>query len=274
MTTDRVPRRVGGALVAGGAAALMGGPGPLAPDVPLLAHAAEMLAAYQAAVMLAAYQAAVMLVLMSRAPLLDRRAGSDRLVRWHSRSGRVFVVLVLVHAVAALKAWADLRQADPLTALIEVLGMPGPVTATVGTVLFLLTGALSVRAVRRRLSFERWHSVHLLAYVAIVLSFSHQLAGPDLAGHRWGPLAAARRAERVAADSRLVGLVSGAADIATRRCGAGGVADDGAAATQQLGRLAVSRTSAQLPLQVRRRRPSRCRRRVRLRAVRWSGGRW
>jgi len=37
-----------------------------------------------------------------------------------------------------------------------------------------------VRAARRRLSHESWHFVHLLVYLAIVLSFAHQLsAGTD-----------------------------------------------------------------------------------------------
>jgi ferredoxin-NADP reductase len=47
-----------------------------------------------------------------------------------------------------------------------------------------VVGALSVRAARRRLPYERWHGLHLLVYLAIALSFAHQLAGPDLAGHR------------------------------------------------------------------------------------------
>jgi ferredoxin-NADP reductase len=65
-----------------------------------------------------------------------------------------------------------------------VLGLPGLVAATVGTALFLAVAVLSVRAARRRVSFETWHAVHLLVYLEVALSFVHQLAGPDLAGHR------------------------------------------------------------------------------------------
>jgi predicted ferric reductase len=43
----------------------------------------------------------------------------------------------------------------------------------------------SVRQARRALGQERWHGLHLLMYVAIALGFGHQLAGPDLVGHRW-----------------------------------------------------------------------------------------
>ena len=42
---------------------------------------------------------------------------------------------------------------------------------------------LSVLAARRRISYETWHAIHLLTYLAIALSFLHELAGPNLAGH-------------------------------------------------------------------------------------------
>ena len=70
------------------------------------------------------------------------------------------------------------------TALRSVLGLPGLVAATVGTIVLVVVAFASARLARRRLSYERWHAVHLLAYVGVALAFAHQLAGPDLAGHR------------------------------------------------------------------------------------------
>lgn len=147
-------------------------PVPLA-VLPVVAHVAGMLAGY--AVL-------VMMVLMSRWPILERGVGADRLARWHSRGGRSVLTLVLVHAVAAVLGWSQAQGLSPLAALIDVLGMPGLVTATLGTVLLCSVAAVSIHQARSRLSFERWHSIHLLTYVAIALSFSHQLAGPDLVG--------------------------------------------------------------------------------------------
>lgn len=175
-----VARRIGAALVAGGlgalALAVFGAPWPVPLNAPLVAHAAGMVAGYQAA---------IMLVLMSRTPTLERQVGPDRLARWHSRCGRLFVVVVVVHGAAAVQAWSTVRGISLSGAGLEVLGMPWLVAATVGTALFVLIAVVSVRTARRRLSYERWHAVHLLAYVAIGLSFVHELAGPDLAGHRW-----------------------------------------------------------------------------------------
>jgi predicted ferric reductase len=133
--------------------------------------------------MLAGYGVLVLMTLMSRWPVLERGVGSDVLARWHGIGGRIVLSLVLVHAWAAVQAWAQARGTPILVALWQVLGFPWLVSATVATALMVVIAAVSVRIARRRVSYERWHGVHLLAYVAIALSFLHQLAGPDLAGH-------------------------------------------------------------------------------------------
>ena len=149
--------------------------GPPLRPAPLVAHVAGMLAGFGVVVLLG---------LMSRAPALERGVGADVLTRWHSRGGRLVVSLVLVHAGAAVLAWEQSRQESGLLALWQVLGLPGLIATTLGTVLLLVVAVGSARAARRRLSYERWHGLHLLTYVAVALTFLHQLAGPDLAGHR------------------------------------------------------------------------------------------
>jgi ferredoxin-NADP reductase len=80
--------------------------------------------------------------------------------------------------------WAHGHSEGVLPALWEVLALPGLLTATAGTVLLVVVGVASARAARRRLSYETWHALHLLTYLAIALTFTHQLAGPDMTGHR------------------------------------------------------------------------------------------
>ena len=94
------------------------------------------------------------------------------------------MTLIVVHALAATASWAESRHQSMATALRSVLGLPGLAAATVGTVVLVVVAFASARLARRRLSYERWHAVHLLAYVGVALAFTHQLAGPDLAGHR------------------------------------------------------------------------------------------
>jgi len=123
-----------------------------------------------------------MVALMSRAPALERGVGADRLARWHGKGGRAIFCLILIHGIAATAAWATVQGTSVWAATIDVLRMPGLIAATAGTIIFLTVGAISAQSMRRKLRYETWHFLHLLTYLAIALSFSHELAGPDLAG--------------------------------------------------------------------------------------------
>jgi predicted ferric reductase len=139
--------------------------------------------------MAAGYGAAIMLILMSRSPWLERSVGSHRLVRWHAWGGHLVIILAAMHAVAAIQAWADAGSIGLVAATGEVLDIPGLTTAVIGTVILLVAGFASLRVVRRRISYERWHLLHLVTYLAVALGFAHQLAGPDLAGRQWVQIA-------------------------------------------------------------------------------------
>lgn len=153
--------------------AIVDTPPPLMVNLPLVAHLAGLLAGYAVT---------LMIVLMARVPALERGVGADRMARAHGLLGRTTLVLIVVHGVAATLAWAGVQGVSMLTATSQVLAMPGLAAATIATVLFLGIGLLSARAARKRVRYETWHTIHLLTYVAIALSFSHELAGPDLAG--------------------------------------------------------------------------------------------
>jgi predicted ferric reductase len=166
-----------GAVLAGGWPLLVALRGPQSwQGVVVVAHVGGMLAGYGVLVMLA---------LMSRAPALESGVGADVLARWHARGGRIVLSLVLVHAWAAVAAWARSRGESMTLALWHVLRLPWLTAATVGTVLLVAAAAASIRMARRKLSYERWHALHLTTYVAVSLAFVHELAGPDLTGHRW-----------------------------------------------------------------------------------------
>ena len=160
--------------IAAVALAAVGAPLPLVFNAALIAHITGLLAGYLVA---------VMVILMARVPILEYRIGPDTLTRWHARGGRVFLLLVLVHAGSAVQAWAESRQQNLISAAFAVLGLPGLMAATIGTALFVMIGIISVRAARRKVSYETWHGIHLLTYLAIALSFVHELAGPNLTGH-------------------------------------------------------------------------------------------
>jgi predicted ferric reductase len=135
--------------------------------------------------MAAGYGAAIMLILMSRSPWLERGVGAGRLARWHAWAAPLVIILTVLHALAATAAWAEVESIDLVAATNQVLNLPGLMTALVGTVILVLIGVTCIRAVRRRISYERWHFLHLLTYLAVGFGFVHQLAGPDLVGRRW-----------------------------------------------------------------------------------------
>jgi predicted ferric reductase len=127
--------------------------------------------------LLGAYLALVTLLLLARLPLLDRLAGFDRLTIWHRRTGVACLVLVLLHALLISVGYA---VADGISVPAElerlITGYPGVITAIAGLALLVAVVVSSIAIVRRRLRYETWYFVHLYAYLAVVLAFSHQLA--------------------------------------------------------------------------------------------------
>jgi predicted ferric reductase len=127
--------------------------------------------------LLGAYLALVTLLLLARIPLLDRLAGFDRLTVWHRRTGVACLLLVLAHAVLITVGYA---VADGISVPAElqrlITGYPGVITALAALGLLIAIVVSSVVIVRRRLRYETWYFVHLYAYLAIALAFSHQLA--------------------------------------------------------------------------------------------------
>ncbi len=122
------------------------------------------------------YLALIQLVLMSRSPWLDETFGMDGLAFAHRWLGFATVWLLLAHALASTIGYAfgdGIGVLDEFWALITTY--PYVLMATVSAGLFALVAVTSLRAARRRLSYETWHGLHLYAYLAIVLGFLHQL---------------------------------------------------------------------------------------------------
>ncbi|WP_313897001.1 ferredoxin reductase family protein [Streptomyces sp. GC420] len=134
--------------------------------------------------LLAGYGCAVLVALMARVPVLERGVGSDRVARWHALAGRWTVSLVLAHVALIVWGYAVQSGTSVVSQTTEiVLDYPEMLKATAGTLIILAVGAVSARAVRRRVSHETWYYLHLLTYAAVFLAFGHQLAvGADFVG--------------------------------------------------------------------------------------------
>lgn len=118
----------------------------------------------------------VMLVLAARIPFIDRTIGHDRAVAVHRSLGKPALYLLLGHAVLLLVGYGLSEGLNPIAEIGSMLALPDMPLAFVGLGLLIAVVVTSLIAVRRRFSYEGWHLVHLLSYVAVIVALPHQLS--------------------------------------------------------------------------------------------------
>jgi len=130
-----------------------------------------------------------MVTLIARIGPLDRAIGTPRLRRWHERLGRYTVGMVIVHVVLVTTGYALAAQDSIGAVVTSFLTDPVMVTAVIAGVVFLTVGVVSAALVRRAMSYEAWHAIHLATYAAVLVALIHQvIGGAQLAGE---PIASA-----------------------------------------------------------------------------------
>ena len=135
--------------------------------------------------LLGTYLAMVGLVLVSRIAWIEKSVGHDRLITWHRKLGPYSIFLVGFHVLFVTLGYAgndQVRLGVELWRLIK--NFPWMLPAFIGFIFFLAAGITSYKKVRAKMSYETWWTVHLYTYLAISLSFMHQvLTGPMFVGH-------------------------------------------------------------------------------------------
>lgn len=117
------------------------------------------------------------LLLMARVPWLERYIGLDRLAVWHRWNGFAAVVLLVAHTALTTMGYAQGAHISLFAQTRDFVShYPDVLMAFVGLGLLIAVAATSVRVARRRLRRETWYWIHLYAYLAVALSFAHQLA--------------------------------------------------------------------------------------------------
>lgn len=131
------------------------------------------------------YLALVGLLLVARVPLIESSVGHDRLITWHRKLGPYSLFLIGFHVLFVAIGYAGLER---IPTIIEIWRMvtrfPWMLPAFVGFIFMMAAGITSYKKARARMSYETWWTVHLYTYLAIALSFMHQvLTGPMFIGH-------------------------------------------------------------------------------------------
>jgi predicted ferric reductase len=128
--------------------------------------------------LLGAYSALLQVLLLARLPAVERLVGFDRLTVWHRWNGHACLDLVLAHVVLSVWGYALMDKISLPKEVTTMLGggiYPGMITATIGTALLVAVVVTSVVIVKRRLRYEAWYAVHILAYASIALAWFHQI---------------------------------------------------------------------------------------------------
>ena len=136
-----------------------------------------LIAAGQLTALLGTYAVLIALLLMSRVGWLERQIGFDRLAVWHRWTGFTAVWLLTAHVVCTTVGFGEEADQSIPTQLGDFIRhYPDVLMSIVGFGLFLAVAVSSFRVARRKLTRETWYAIHLYAYLAVALSFAHQLA--------------------------------------------------------------------------------------------------
>ena len=122
------------------------------------------------------YLALVGLVLVSRIAWVEKSVGHDRLVTWHRKLGPYSLFLIGFHVLLVTLGYAGNDKVPMAVELWRlVTKFPWMLPAFVGFLFFMAAGISSYKKARAKMSYETWWTIHLYTYLAVALSFMHQI---------------------------------------------------------------------------------------------------
>lgn len=131
------------------------------------------------------YFALLGILLVSRIPWVEQGVGHDRLIRWHRKLGPYSLFLVGFHVLFVTIGYAG-QSHIPLYSQMWSFFKEFPwMWAALGAFILMVTaGVTSYKKARAKMSYETWWMIHVYTYLAIALSFMHQvLNGQMFIGH-------------------------------------------------------------------------------------------
>jgi len=126
-------------------------------------------------------------LLTARIPFVEFGFGRDRIMHWHRKFGFWSFWAVLAHMLFMSIGYAIGTPRNLFSQFWQMVRTwPGMVLAAIATgLIFIFVILMSVKSVRSKMLYERWHLWHLLAYPAVLLAIPHMIwAGATLSGNR------------------------------------------------------------------------------------------
>lgn len=137
------------------------------------------------AALIGTYFALLGILLVSRIPWVERGVGHDRLITWHRKLGPWSLYLIGFHVLLITVGYAGQFQEKISGEFLNILTTFNWMWAALAGFIFMMTaGVTSYKKARAKLSYEAWWTIHVSTYLAIALSFMHQiLNGPMFISH-------------------------------------------------------------------------------------------
>jgi predicted ferric reductase len=147
----------------------------------------KLLAWGRLAGLLAAFTVLMQLMLVGRVKWIEKVLGLDRLTRLHHLIGFCLIFFLITHAVLVTVGHSMQAGTGPAPQVADFWrnweDLPGAILG-----LSIMMGAIliSFLIIARRISYESWYFTHLFLYLAIALSFGHQISvGSDFTDNKW-----------------------------------------------------------------------------------------
>jgi predicted ferric reductase len=124
-------------------------------------------------------------VIMARLPIIERNFELQTIAEFHRLNGYFIICSLIAHLFYLLFGYGILQHLNLWDQFVVFNSQFSDVLwASIGSALFVGVAASSVMIARRRLPYQVWYWVHLSVYVAVLLTFWHQVkVGGDFIGH-------------------------------------------------------------------------------------------
>ena len=134
-----------------------------------------------------AFSILIELLLMARIPAIENNFDVDDISQVHRWNGYVLVYSIVAHVVFLTVGYAWQQDNGLIGQFIALnTDFEDVLLATFGSILFFVIAISSVKIARKAVRYETWYYLHLIAYIAVGLTFLHQInSGSDLITQDW-----------------------------------------------------------------------------------------
>jgi predicted ferric reductase len=137
--------------------------------------------------LLAAWSVILQIILMSRVPFIERNFDLHDNIQLHTYNGYAMLATISGHVIFLVLGYALPTQFGLWDQFVIFNTQYSDVfLATIGTIIFFGASALSLQVVRKKMQYEVWMLTHVTVYLAIAMTFLHQInTGGDFIHNAW-----------------------------------------------------------------------------------------